>query len=342
MTYVLAEAEQKRYLSFAADVEVLCIDAANFAASIAAERFREIIRGEAGSFGAVFDDKSFDSIIDAIESQKAQAYFLVAKWGVYQPYIIGASLHFSSIITQRQGDGFRHIPAPYIEDICISRKLLSNFMRETDAFFPKNCELGACFLSETARLSAQACHNETTRFIGEYAANGKMIINVFRQLNSNLGAIEDSAVLEISHLVDIMKDDPDLSICTKELGNEFYPKEHITHSNVFIISWVDEVLKESIVASFSNTISTFSGKSVIRVQITSNGCPEDEYKLRKVIFSLLAAGAKEAQRRLWISNQSMMRVHAFNEPPIVQALKDMGAAPRLLGNNIMLPVIGGI
>ncbi|MFY9288608.1 MAG: hypothetical protein WAO98_08930 [Alphaproteobacteria bacterium] len=131
-------------------------------------------------------------------------------------------------------------------------------------------------------------------------------------------------------------------------NNTSSPLDH-----VFAVNWASPDDKQKIVASFTRGISTFTGDVVTRVQFTSNGSLPQEAVMKDVLASMLEAGQKEIGKRQWgekvqAANDGtfepayiapVMRIHAFEEPAIVSALKDLKAATRSLGPHPMLPLI---
>jgi hypothetical protein len=115
-----------------------------------------------------------------------------------------------------------------------------------------------------------------------------------------------------------------------------------SHTNIFVAQWCGEN-GEQIAASYTEAISTFTGEPVVRVQISSNGKLPDAEHLQDVLYALIEAGDTEIMNRSWIdgnntSSLSCTRIHALDEIEIVEALKGLGAQPRVLGGNPMIPI----
>jgi hypothetical protein len=303
------------------------------------QQFCEIIEHEAKAFGAAFDSASFNRVIDAVSSRKAQAYFLLAGKEACRPHFIGASIQFMSVISKWNGQDFEHFRAPYIEDMCISSLRLSSFIRSRGLVFGKDVSLGTKFMQGMVNASIENSYADTPvgvsgrGFIAEYAPDGKQIIRVLKKFGATLGQEHTSAIMELDNTS--LHPSVDVDVQGLASDNEDY-------SDIFVVSWANATNQQRIIANFTEAISSFTGEPIIRVQFSTNGCLPSKEIMPEIMKSMLAEGAAEAAARNWFEGQTAnakMRIHVLEEPQIISALQATGASPRMLGNRPMLPLV---
>jgi hypothetical protein len=207
-------------------------------------------------------------------------------------------------------------------------------------------KLGAYLVGEIIRASAavgyvsQNSQHSSRSLIAEYSPKSNSVSAILDAFNARTGSAEDSGVLEL--LAAPYHGDTPVQISSlMYAGSDDIPQEY---SNVFSVECSEENQAPHLVATFTSGISSFTGSSIIRIQIVSNGCYSSEGTTEAMVRSLIAAGCCEIERRGWHSRTTddrspiPMRIHILNEPQIRSALLKIGAVPRLLGANLMMPL----
>jgi hypothetical protein len=182
--------------------------------------------------------------------------------------------------------------------------------------------------------------------IGEFSDQNTPIINLKRKFGAYLGVAPDTIILEINALTDSFRR-PHTPDTIRSLGVPYASHGILCLTSVFIGNWSSEDGIQQISASFTQAISTFTGETIIRIQFTTSGLLPVHEKLIDVISALVVVGHSELLAREWQTSGRLdnndraliMRFHALDEPRIVEALKQLGAHPRMIGNHTMLPVI---
>jgi hypothetical protein len=122
--------------------------------------------------------------------------------------------------------------------------------------------------------------------------------------------------------------------------------------NNFAVRWSSADDGQEIVGIYTRTVSTFTGEPIVRLQLTSNGNLPDGDMLKEVMASMLSAGRAEISTRGWGlpigepvpalgGSIPVIRIHASQEPEIVQALIKMGAEDRKCGAKTMVAAVMG-
>ncbi|MDE1902061.1 MAG: hypothetical protein KGI37_10530 [Alphaproteobacteria bacterium] len=256
------------------------------------------VEHEATAHGAGFDHSSFGKVIEAVKSDEIQAWFLLAAWDVCRPKIVGAAVEFPTVLTHWDGQDFQHHHAIYQEDTVLPIGMLRELAKERPAgkFFPPDIGLGEFFEQERIKQRMQG-NNPPLGRVGEYSAHNAKIIKIMKQSGVRLGGEADGAVFELDGAVPRNFDRWHVPVRTEGLFHDKNSPIPLPH--VFLVNWDSADNKQRIAASFTKGISTFTGKTVVRVQVTSNGNLPSPQALQGVMASILAAGQEEASRREW-------------------------------------------
>jgi len=304
-----------------------------------------IINGDAAAHGTTTDDYCLEKVVRSINSGKAQAVFLKASLEGKELEFAGGAIESPTVYTQWDGNDFVHLPAIYVEDLRIFPNSSELFRKNTiSKQNPKGIGLGTWFTHERIRLSIGGKEVEpsfgsiSAAKISENIADNGRMRHIAKGLKADIGA-NDEPVLEIESDLPKIEKKPSVNIIS-----EMLVKNHEANidPNVFVMRWKSLNDEQQIAASFTDAISTFTGKPVIRVQITSNGNVPNNAILKDVISAIIESGKAEAIQRNWSGQPGecpVMRIHAVNESKIHNALKEIGARPRFLGAHPMVPVI---
>ena len=312
---------------------------------------RNLIEGDAKAHGAIVSESSFNKVVNAICAKKIQACFLTVAWDDGEPQYAGGAIEIPSILTEWTGNGFAHYPAVYSEDTYVLPELSAKFRAKTKTdVSPNGRGLGTCFTQERIRLSVSGNPKDLSfgcvsrARISENSVDNIPMLNILKKLGATIEA-KEGTILELNRSPTLATVRQDVLVTTENLCLVTNEKGLVPQSNVFLTCWAGDNGAQQIVASFTEAISTFTGKPVIRVQFTSNGFLPEIKNLEHVLDALLSAGRKEILRKGWLSNNRVaalfpnMRIHALNEPQIISTLKKMGANTRRLGSHPMVPVI---
>ena len=266
-----------------------------------------IIEHEAKAHHANFQASQFSKILDAVKDNKISAYFMLAGWNVCRAKMIGGSVEYATVLTEWDGNKFRHYPAIYGEDTCIMRNKLRELIQERPAgkVLPQDIGIGEYFERErikrwvTNEYGDAPLGQRGRGRIGEFSGHSAAMIKVLDDLGATRGLAQEGTILEINGLTRAMKDKWRLPVDTSVIDTgkgDSYP-------NIFLTQWSGEGNKQQIVASFTNGISTFTGDPVTRVQFTSNGNLPNNGVLQSALASLLSAGQEEIVARGWGSTK---------------------------------------
>lgn len=323
----------------------------NIHLAVLGDTLQTVVREEAKTHGAHFDSSRFGRVVQSILEDEMQAYILVVTLPDRVPEIAGGAIQFPTVYTKWVNDRFVHSPAIYNEDTYVRADLSAEFRRQTvSPLFPKGIGLGTFFISERIRQSAAGESPDEMPFgvpascrVAEHGEGNMPIIGIYNKLNAKQETNARGSVLLLS---EAPRFDIDSSCCvsTELLITCENGRSKAIHDNIFTTSW--RMGKQAICASFTKGMSTFTGDDIARVQFTSNGDLPRGKKLQSVLGALLEAGKEEIVSRDWLKKQDeaqsdycFLRIHALNEPKIVEALRSMGAQTRLLGPRIMKPVV---
>lgn len=310
----------------------------------------ESIGQEAAAHDASIDDDNFKNVLSALESQTIHAYFLVVSWENCRRKIAGGATEFPTVITEWDGSGFKHYPATHGEDSYVLPLLSKEFRQRTaDEQNPRGAGLGTFFMRERIRLAVtpedgSSPYGMISRGrVAEYSAHSTAMVSLLTALGATLGKQDQGTILQLDGLPSELVGRRRLAVRLEGLGRH----EGDILSNVFVASWSGDNGAQ-IAASFTEAISTFSGQPIVRVQFTTNHRIPDDATLMDALASLIMAGHAEVLLRKGLSDsnawkvdehRTVMRIHALNEPEIGNALRKMGAAPRMIGPHFMRPVI---
>jgi hypothetical protein len=310
------------------------------------QQFKKIIEAEVRAFDVEFDINNFLNLVDAIKSERAQACLMAASWGESQPLFIAAAVLFPSMATIWDGRNFEYYNAQYLEDICVSSKLLTRFIKTTRAHIPRDMRPGVRLVREIIQnISLEGVDRNrvvtmpSRSIIGEYANTSKSVSGILDVFNATTGSDKDSGVFEFS----VIPSEVDVSVDLKCFMRPESGPTSLKYENIFALEWSEKDEHPRMTATFSKGISSFIGCTAVRVQIAGNGNYPVNERIKAVVRSLIAAGHREIQKRGWITpstgNQYFpIRVHVLNAPQIRAALLAIGAVPRMLGKETMMPL----
>ncbi|MEJ0061675.1 MAG: hypothetical protein WDO70_00350 [Alphaproteobacteria bacterium] len=280
-----------------------------------------IIGHEAAVHEAAFQSQHFHKILKASEKGEINVLFLMAAMHTCLPKLAGAAIELPTVITKWQGNEFKHYPAIYGEDTCVLPEFSKTFREKTaGALYPNGLGLGTWFAKE--RIEGSVSGRSGFAPLGmvsqgrvcEYSGHNGPMIGLLNKFGATT-APDASAVLELDGLTPTMKSRWQVPVDTEALADQ----NGKPLDNIFVTRWSGESGKQQIAASFTKTISTFTGDPIVRVQLTSNGNLPNGDMLQNVLSSLLAAGHDEIRERKWAIAGELKSV-ASNRSPIIPLL----------------------
>lgn len=311
-----------------------------------AATLKPLIKKEAEAHGATFSEENFENVVASIAEEKAQAYFLVLEEkGSTLPQIVGAAILLPTVYTSCCDKKCSHYSAIYFEDTYVDPEASRLFREKT------GMGLGTFFVSEIIRESANEVLESnpfgvsSNGYVGEFAQTNAPMRRIYEKLGAKLDKNLSNTVLEFTKTPDFSKAADDLTVNMEYLGRR--PNNRSTHiyDNIFAISWPADTNGTNIVVSFTESMSTFNGTPVVRVQVSSNGNLPSNDNLSAILGAAFQAGAAEIVKKGWIPEATkaeeiypFFKLHAPDETEIVGALRKMGATTRYLGNKATQPV----
>ncbi|HAX92283.1 MAG TPA: hypothetical protein DCY07_08825, partial [Rhodospirillaceae bacterium] len=307
--------------------------------------------------GAEFNCESFSTVVSAICSGKIQAHIVGityadrdASVGIEND-VAGAMIALPSVYSKwdESNQTFVNVPATYIEDTFVFKDKSQKFRETTKNkdTFPEGISLGTFFHAKMFALSmSDSAHGNqfgqmSSCYIAEHGENNAPMLRIYKNLNATRDDSPDANILLFTKPPSLVRKSRTTTYI-ESLGTSARENSFQLNPHIFLSSWSHKTGNKRIQASFTDSLSTFTGKSVIRVQITSNGNLPDEQKLKDVLDDLLKAGLSEVSKRGWMPSpvqHDSLRIHALNEPEIASALRSMGAETRVLGKCPMKPVV---
>jgi hypothetical protein len=240
------------------------------------------------------------------------------------------------------------VPGEHGEDTSLSQSL-SKIVRELTATEenPGGIRLGTCFTQERIRLSMTDPAFMPFDMVsggrtGEHWIDNIPITKLYKKFNTTLGT-RDTPILQLNGLTPEMRDR------VRRMKIPIEPEGLATgnsdpHSNIFLIRRVEG--DAEIALSFTESISTFLGHPVVRVNAKSIGKPLNKEVLKDILASMFFAGGERVSELQWDTGNvrnifggkvPVMLIHAPGEKHIVNALREMGAQARYLGDCLMVP-----
>ncbi|MGE0109120.1 MAG: hypothetical protein AB7S81_05065 [Bdellovibrionales bacterium] len=307
---------------------------------------------EAEHHGAPFDKNAFKTVLGCIENQVAHAYVILVEI-MGSRDLAGSTVEFPSVITEwnPRGKSFAYYPAVYGEDIVISGGISEDFRK-----FSGNQGLGTYFVREKY---LESIRNRKGVFpatmppygmILEYGKNNDCIKGLLSKFGAQFDPEQNNAVLRFPDSVCPRNTKNCVTAMVTALG-EKRGLAIVAQPHIFAVTTLDKQNQTRLSATFTRTISTFSGNPIIRVQMTSSQNLDDTNKnwVRKSILSILDAAKREVETRDWypwtprITSKAdflqRLMIHAKDEPLIVNTLREMGAVTRKLGTHDMMPMV---
>ena len=311
----------------------------------AQKKIRELISGDANAHQTTISDDCLEEIVLRISENELQACFLMVKFPNETPQYAGGAIELPSVISEWNGQNFVHYPAVYIEDTYILPKISSRFREATKTpEAPSGLGLGTHFVHERIKLSVEGGTSDLSfrrrakARISECSINNLPMLRILKKLGATTDAMEGS-ILEwnISDDYATKTTRQDVTIASLSLSSD--DGTRVLQHNLFVAEW-QGIANERITASFTKAISTFTGKTVIQVQFTTNEIWTTTGFLEDALEALILSGQEEARNRGWLDTPApVLHIHAINEPAIASALQTLGASPRVLGTCPMHPVI---
>jgi hypothetical protein len=237
-----------------------------------AATLKPLIKKEAEAHGATFSEENFENVVASIAEEKAQAYFLVLEEkGSTLPQIVGAAILLRPCTRLVAIKNARTIRRFILKTPTSIRKRLACSAKKT------GMGLGTFFVSEIIRESANEVLESnpfgvsSNGYVGEFAQTNAPMRRIYEKLGAKLDKYLSNTVLEFSKTPDFSKAADDLTVNMEYLGRR--PNNRSTHiyDNIFAISWPADTNGTNIVVSFTESMSTFNGTPVVRVQVSSNG-----------------------------------------------------------------------
>ncbi len=307
---------------------------------------REIINGVAGVHDNQTDENNIQRIAKAIEAGSINACYLKVDFGNGKFHFAGGAIEFPTVFTKRHGDGFAHYPAIYCEDTYVSNVYSTRFRAIT------NTGLGGYFIQQrikhafVAETSVLTPRSFPAARISETALDNIRMANILKKIGGVVWTENESAVLEINENMFAQQTGwDDVPVKTEDFFFRPHSEAPVFQPHIFMTSWKNLRTGQQIVATFTEAISTFSGKPIVRVQLTSRGGCPSEMLARNILGALLSAGRDEILNRFWFYDpinlrhaMSSIKIHVVNEPILASALKSMGARNRMLGAHKLAPV----
>lgn len=315
--------------------------------AITTKALKQIIGEEAKAHKTGVDTKSCQYVMEAIQSKTIKAHIVTVEYDDTRSEIAGAAITIPTVYStwDPRLNNFLNRVGIYIEDTFLFQRSSKEFRARTiSASNPNGIGLGTFLKCEIIRQSA--LNSKHTPFgllaggyIAEHGANNEAIKTIYKKLNARLEHDPANFVMHLSNTTDLppsnKKIEPKI-LATKDHMGLIYLYPHI-----FALNWSSGNDAKRIQATFTNSISTFEGAPIVRIQITSNKVMPGKKALANIMSSMMKAGADLVKHK-WITDSDNVlpnfRIHAAGEPEITKALKEIGAKDRVLGNCPMRPV----
>ncbi len=290
---------------------------------------------EAATFHTTIE---IENLVTAVRKNQIQVLFLLVG-----KETVGCATQFPTAIPQwnRDESAFYFIPAVHSEDMTVDSKGSGTpFMRQRvtmAAHEGKNCgfDLGG-------KVRAGALVGEQ-RWHGTAEGEGTAIGGLLSKFSTEMAKDRSDTVLSLSAStfpkVTTIRDIEVLSLGYPETGEA---SRLTVRPDMFAVTWGPKGV-ENIAATFTMGMSTFTGHSVVRVHVSSNGSLDAGPDVKSAIANILAEGRAQILDRGWIEKTvdplNRMYIHALGEKQIRGLLKEVGAQDRLLGDCLMYPLV---
>lgn len=264
---------------------------------------RSFIEYEAKSHNSNFDQSAFFKVVESIKADLVQAWVLLAGWDSDNLKVIGSVVEFPTVHSCWDGNDFSHYHAIYMEDLALPMFVMKELVRERPSglSFPQQFNFSTYFVNEiyNIRLEKNPAPSSFTPVcrICEFSHLNAKMNKLLEDWGSQVGNERDGTIVEVKSP---LQDNPvqrEIPVKVKNILPDKYNTAQLPY--VFLVAWENPDSKQKIVASFTKGISTFTGKTIIRTQVTSNGNIPDNDALIYIMQSILTAGQKEAAHRHW-------------------------------------------
>ena len=319
------------------------------------EVLHEALNEEANVHKALFDHQAFDKVVNLIAVKKIQAYFLIMSLKNCRPKFAGCTVQLPTVLTKWIGSSFLHYSGVYVEDFIVSSALSEKIKEEfASQHISNGLGLGAFFERERIKIAATNKFGdfpdgiEPAGLVVECGSQNKAAICLLKKFGASLETNPENAVLQFYEHPNISENALNY-VEIVDLISKKNSGDAVVQPNAFVASWSGEGGEQQLALSFTEAISTFSSKKVIRVQATSSGNLTPGQNLKDALMSLFMAAQTEIIKRGWLLDDhnfysttgffEALRIHANHEPEVLSALKKMGAMPHFLGTQKMIPAI---
>jgi len=305
---------------------------------------------DAAAYQAVCKNDAIDEMVGLIKANKLLAYFMFDGDNTNAP--IGGSLQVPSVITEWTGCDFQYYPALYYEDTVVRTDLSVAFRdHQKSTSIPHGMGLGTYLAKHRAHSSVFGSSEDMPYGlpaygrIGEVGTRNVAMQEIISKFNGQVGYSDTSAVLQFTNDINHFQHTPE-AFTMLEAFSINRNDAHAALPNIFVVTWLGVGGKERISATFTESVSSFTGQPVVRVQIKSSPTLQNSANVEAAVIQLLLRGCQEIVRRNWIGHNqatalqeawSSLRIHLLDEPIVFQILRESGAELRMLGNIQMLP-----
>jgi hypothetical protein len=320
--------------------------------SMLCDKLGKVVEGDAKAYGVELVTKDLSGVLEAAKNGIIQVYFLIVGWDGGQPQFAGGAIEFPTIMTEWNGKDFEHYPAVYAEENYVSAEVSEEFRKRTkDESNPKGVGLGRFFIHQRI-LQSVINGSDCAPFgmpsrgcVGEMDPNNDAVNSILGKLDPSFR--DDSGViLELNSAAVCVHRNSEVAVTIDNVASNIDGQNIVVQPAAFVASW-SSPRGERIVASFTRAISTFTGKTVVRVQFASNRNIPAQDQLEDAMAGLISAGQAEIGNRKWLTRESgapgpidvPMRIHAFAEPRLVAALRELGATTRVVGARTLVPIV---
>lgn len=302
----------------------------------------QFIQKEADFFGAKFNENKMAEIL-SLKGKNLIIHFALAAFECSGPSateIVGCSVQFPTAIPKwnKTRKAFDFLPAIYSEDIIVCSPDSDKYRSITGRgigtdFFGGRIPLAAHTRSQDLPNGVVAA-----ALIGEQAwPGGSRAAALFKKFDTTMVTSRDETILVFSNAS--LKRFSKNKIHITRLATSPKPNSYAPLDNVFGACWNGQ--HSSIAATFCDAVSTFNGIPVVRASFSSHGKMPKTQELGEILSTLFVRAQTEIARRKWTAESHitpLLRIHALNEPDIHKALRNLGAIPRILGNEVMYPL----
>jgi len=299
------------------------------------KELRDFLEREASAFHATVD---IENLIHAVRKNQIQVLLLTAGGET-----AGCATQFPTAIPQwdsEQGK-FYFIPAVHSEDISVNRKGMGTIFMQRRIMMAAN-EGKNCGFDLRGKVRAGALVGEQ-RWHGTVQGEGTAIGGLLSKFSTEMASDRSDTVLRLDAST-FPKVTATRGIETLSLGDPPTDKGNCSQGrpDIFAVTWGPKG-GETIAATFTVGMSTFTGRPVVRVHLKSNGNLDSDPELKSAIVNVLTEGRAQIIDQGWIEKTvdpfNRMYIHALGENELRRSLKEARAQDRLVGDCLMYPLV---